>query len=262
MEIIRLINTVKATIIKNSMLKPGDAVLTAVSGGADSIALIHILLRLSPEFDLRLGIAHFDHGLRAMESDRDANFVVSVAKKYNLPCYNKKCDVKKFSIHHKLSTEEAGRILRHKFLNEAARKHGFDKIALGHHKEDMAETVLINILRGSGPQGISGIPPKRDLFIRPLININRSDIECFLRAENIAHITDSSNTDPRFLRNRIRHHLIPLLASEYNSEIVENLNRTAEVLRDEQSWLESMIDPLFERICRGTILISDFPFRN
>jgi tRNA(Ile)-lysidine synthase len=109
----------------------------------------------------------------------------------------------------------------------------------------MAETVLINILRGSGPQGISGIPPKRDMFIRPLININRSDIEYFLRSENIAHITDSSNMDLRFLRNRIRNRLIPLLASEYNSEIVENLNRTAEILRDEQIWLDSMIRSAF-----------------
>ncbi len=248
MESIRLIKAVKETVIKHSMFKYGDAVLAGVSGGADSVALVHILLKLLPEFDLHMGIAHFDHGLRSAESDRDAEFVLSVANKLNLPCYSKKVDVKKFSTQHKLSTEEAGRILRHNFLTETAREHGFDKIALGHQKNDMAETVLINILRGSGPQGISGIPPKRDMIIRPLINISRSDIEYFLRSENIAHITDSSNMDPRFLRNRIRNRLIPLLASEYNSEIIETLNRTAEILRDEQNWLDSMIDPLFEKI--------------
>jgi tRNA(Ile)-lysidine synthase len=248
MEITGLMKAVKATITKHSMLKPGDAVLAGISGGADSIALLHILLKLSPELDLRLGIAHFNHGLRAAESDRDAEFVVSFAKNLNLPCYSKKVDVKKFSIHHKLSTEEAGRILRHKFLSETAREHDFDKIALGHQKDDMAETVLINILRGSGPQGISGIPPKREMVIRPLIDISRSDIEYFLQSENIVHITDSSNMDPRFLRNRIRHHLIPLLASEYNSEVVENLNRTAEIIRDEQTWLDSVIDLLFQEI--------------
>jgi tRNA(Ile)-lysidine synthase len=248
MELIGLIKTVKETVIKHSMFKAGDGVLASVSGGADSIALVHILLKLLPEFDLHMGIAHFDHGLRASESDRDAEFVVSVANKLNLPCYIKKADVKKFSTHYKLSTEEAGRILRHKFLIETAQKHGFDKIALGHHKNDMAETVLINILRGSGPQGISGIPPKRDMFIRPLINISQTDIEYFLRSENINHITDSSNMDLRFIRNRIRNRLIPLLASEYNSEIVETLNRTAEILREEQIWLDSLINPLFERI--------------
>lgn len=248
MKITGLIKAVKATIIKHSMLEPGDSVLAGVSGGADSIALVYILLKLSPELGLRLGIAHFDHGLRTGESDRDAEFVASVAKNLNLPCYSKKANVKKFSIHHKLSIEEAGRILRHKFLSETARKNGFDKIALGHQKDDMAETVLINILRGSGPRGISGIPPKRDMVIRPLTDISRSDIEYFLQSENIAHITDSSNMDTRFLRNRIRHCLIPLLASEYNSEIVENLNRTAEIIRDEQTWLDSMTDPLFKKI--------------
>jgi tRNA(Ile)-lysidine synthase len=247
MQMTQLIKMIKATIKNHSMLEPGDTVLAGVSGGADSIALLHILLKLTPEFDLRLGIAHFNHGLRAMESERDAEFVKSVAENLNLPFYNKKVYVKKFSIHHKLSIEEAGRILRYKFLTETARKYGFDKIALGHQKEDMAETILINMLRGSGPQGISGIPPKRDMIIRPLININRTDIEFFLRSENIAHITDSSNMDPQFLRNRIRHGLIPLLASEYNAEIVENLNRTAEILRDEQIWLDSMIKPLLEK---------------
>jgi tRNA(Ile)-lysidine synthase len=248
MDIIELMKAVKDSVIAHSMLEPGDAVLAAVSGGADSMALMHILLRLSHELNLRLGIAHFNHGLRAIESERDADFVLSAARKLNLPCYYKKVDVKKFSIVHKQSTEEAGRTLRHNFLNQTALQHGFDKIAFGHQKEDMAETVLINILRGSGPQGISGIPPKRGILIRPLININRSEIENFLRSENIAHITDSSNTDPQFLRNKVRHHLIPLLVSTYNSEIVQNLNRTAEILRDEQSWLESMIDPLFDRV--------------
>jgi tRNA(Ile)-lysidine synthase len=247
MEMIRLIKLIKATIKKHSMLKLGHTVLIGVSGGADSIALLHILLKLSPEFDLRLGIAHFNHGLRVAESERDAGFVKSVAENLNLPFYHQKVDVKNFSIHHKLSIEEAGRTLRYKFFYDTARKHGFDKIALGHQKEDMAETILINILRGSGPQGISGIPPKRDMVIRPLININRTDIEIFLQSENISHITDSTNMDQQFLRNRIRHSLIPLLATEYNAEIVENLNRTGEILRDEQIWLDSMIEALLEK---------------
>ena len=243
-----IVKTAKATIIKYSMLKSGDSVLAGVSGGADSIALAHILLRLRPEFNLRIGIAHLDHSLRGSESDHDAEFVLSFAKTFELPCYYHKADVKTFSIRHKLSTEEAGRILRHKFLVKTARIHGFDKIALGHQKDDLAETVLINILRGSGPQGISGIPPKRGLLIRPLINIGRSDLENFLTSELIAHVKDSTNTDLRIHRNRVRHHLIPFLKSEYNCEIVETLNRTAEILRDEQSWLNCLIEPLFKRI--------------
>ena len=247
MEISGMIKAVKETAIKHSMFNLGDAILAGVSGGADSIALVHILLKLSPEFNLSLGIAHFDHGLRAVESERDAEFVSSFAHKMNLPFYSEKADVKKYSSQHKLSIEEAGRILRYQFLSRTAREHGFNKIALGHQKEDTAETFLINILRGSGPQGLSSIPPKRGIFIRPLINLNRSDIECFIRSESMEHIIDSSNMDPKFLRNRIRHYLIPFLASEYNPEIVEILNRTAEILRDEQIWLDSLIGTLFER---------------
>ena len=247
MEISGMIKAVKETAIKHSMFNLGDAILAGVSGGADSIALVHILLKLSPEFNLNLGIAHLDHGLRAAESDRDAEFVSSFAHKMNLPFYSEKADVKKYSSQHKLSIEEAGRILRYQFLSRTAREHGFNKIALGHQKEDTAETFLINILRGSGPQGLSSIPPKRGIFIRPLINLNRSDIECFIRSESMEHIIDSSNMDPKFLRNRIRHYLIPFLASEYNPEIVEILNRTAEILRDEQIWLDSLTGKLFER---------------
>lgn len=247
MEISGMIKAVKETAIKHSMFNLGDAILAGVSGGADSIALVHILLKLSPEFNLSLGIAHFDHELRAAESERDAEFVSSFAHKMNLPFYSEKADVKKYSSQHKLSIEEAGRILRYQFLSRTAREHGFNKIALGHQKEDTAETFLINILRGSGPQGLSSIPPKRGIFIRPLINLNRSDIECFIRSESMEHIIDSSNMDPKFLRNRIRHYLIPFLASEYNPEIVEILNRTAEILRDEQIWLDSLTGKLFER---------------
>lgn len=247
-EITELINTVKNTLIRHSMVRHGDAILVALSGGADSIALVHILLNLSPEFDLRLGIAHLNHSMRAAESDRDADFVKSTADKLNLPCFIKKVDVNHYATHHKLSIEEAGRILRHQFLNETAREHGFNKIALGHHKNDMAETVLLNILRGTGPQGISGIPPVRGLLIRPLINISRSDIENYLSCENISHITDSSNMDPQFLRNRIRHGLIPLLVSEFNPEIVETLNHTAEIIRDEQRWIDSLTDCYVENV--------------
>ena len=245
MEPPRLIKAVKETAKKHLMFKTGDSVLAGVSGGTDSVALVHILLKISSEFNLRLGIAHLDHGLRAAESNRDAEFVASFAHKYHLPFYTEKVDVREFSQRHKLSIEEAGRILRYRFLSSVARKNGFDKIALGHQKNDMVETVLMNILRGSGPLGLSGIPPTRGMFIRPLIYICRSDIESYIRSENIEHITDSSNINPLFLRNRIRHHLIPLLASEYNSEIVDTLSRTAEIIRGEEIWIDSVIDPLF-----------------
>jgi tRNA(Ile)-lysidine synthase len=228
------------------MIKQGDAVLIGVSGGADSIALVHVMLEFCSVLDLHLGIAHFDHGLRLTESERDARFVRRIANKLNLPFYFEKMDIKKFSMDYKMSIEEAGRTARYNFLRKTACRHSFDKIALGHHKDDMAETILMNILRGSGPQGIAGIPAKRDIIIRPLIGVRKSDIKEFLSKKNIVYATDSSNMDPSFLRNRIRLKLIPLLISDYNSEIVEILNRTADIIRDEQTWIDSIISPLYE----------------
>lgn len=243
-----LIERVNTSISKYDMINPCDSLLIGLSGGADSMALLHILLRLCPEFNLRLGIAHFNHCLRGLESERDAEFVCLTADQLNLPFFSEKVDIKKFSRDHKLSLEEAGRIARHRFLHQTAYTHGFDKIVLGHQKDDMAETVLINILRGSGSRGISGIPPRRGIIIRPLIDIRKSDIEDFLHSENILHITDSSNSDPGFHRNRIRLELIPLLATKYNKDVVEILSRTAKILRDEQNWVDSMINPLFKSV--------------
>ncbi len=249
METKEIIEQVNATILKHDMIKTGDHVLMGVSGGADSIGMVHILLMLcSAELNIQLGIAHFDHGLRGTQSQRDAGFVDGVARKFNLPFYLEKEDISKFSIDHKLSVEEAGRTLRYQFLFKTAADHGFDKIALGHNRNDMAETVLMNIFRGSGPQGIAGIPPKRGMIIRPLIDILKSDIETFVDRENIAFVTDSSNNDLCFLRNQIRLELIPLLASSYNSDIVETLSRTAEIFREEQSWIDTIINPLFESV--------------
>lgn len=249
MKIEEIIEKVNATILKHDMLKKGDNVLMGVSGGADSMAMVHVLLMLcSAALDIRMGIAHLDHGLRGTQSQWDARFVDGVAQKFNLPFHLKKADIRKFSIDQKLSLEEAGRALRYEFLFKTAKEHGFDKIALGHNRDDMAETVLMNILRGSGPKGLAGIPPKRGIIIRPLIDIRKSDIEAFLSNENIGFVTDSSNNDLCFLRNQIRIELIPLLAFAYNSEIVETLSRMAEIFREEQSWIDTIINPLLESV--------------
>jgi tRNA(Ile)-lysidine synthase len=244
----KLLRTVKQTITTYGMLKPRDSVLIGVSGGPDSVALFHLLLTFAPRFPLRLGVAHLNHCLRQNDSDRDAEFVASLAGRFDIPCYIHKTNVRKYQIENKLSLEEAARRVRHSFLNDVAEKNRFNKIALGHHFDDNAELVLMNLFRGSGPLGISGIPPVRDgKIIRPLLQSNRSEIIAFLDKNGLKYISDTSNRDTRFLRNRIRHDLIPLLKTSYNPKISQSLNRLASIIRSEEEWIEGIIHPLFEK---------------
>ncbi|OQW99626.1 MAG: tRNA lysidine(34) synthetase TilS [Desulfobacteraceae bacterium IS3] len=224
----------------------GDAVLIAVSGGADSVALLHALTILAPGLSLKLGIAHLNHQLRGENSDKDELFVSELAETLNLPCYLAKEDVLAYQKIHKLSLEEAGRRVRYEFFEKIRKEHGFDKIALGHHADDNAELILMNLLRGSGALGLSGIPSARNgNIVRPLINITRAEIMDFLTRQNLNHVSDDSNSDTRFLRNRIRHELIPILR-DYNPGISGNLNRMSAILKSEEEWIESLITPAFE----------------
>ncbi|MBU1163704.1 MAG: tRNA lysidine(34) synthetase TilS, partial [Proteobacteria bacterium] len=206
----KLIKTVGATIKAYRMIEPGDSVIVGVSGGPDSVALLHIILSLAQQFSLRVGVAHLNHSLRQKDSDDDAEFVESLARKFDLPCYIKKEDVSKYRHEKKLSLEEAARIVRYRFFESVAEKYMFNKIALGHNAEDNAELVIMRLLRGSGPLGISGIPPVRNgKIIRPLIKLTKSELLEFLAVNELKFVLDKSNNDQRYLRNRIRHHLIP-----------------------------------------------------
>ena len=251
----KLSRIVEQTVKTYGMLKPVDSVLVGVSGGPDSVALFHLLLTFAPRFSLRLGVAHLNHCLRQNDSDKDADFVASLAGRFDIPFYMHKANVRNYQLKNKLSLEEAARRVRYTFLIKKAEKNRFNKIALGHHFDDNAELVLMNLFRGSGPLGISGIPPVRDgKIIRPLIQSNRSEIIAFLDQNGIKYISDASNRDTRFLRNRIRHDLIPLLKTSYNPKISQSLNRLASIISAEEEWIENVIHPLFEK---ATINIQD-----
>ncbi|MBA3018513.1 MAG: tRNA lysidine(34) synthetase TilS [Proteobacteria bacterium] len=244
----KLIKTVGATIKAYRMIEPGDSVLVGVSGGPDSVALLHIILSLAQQFSIRVGVAHLNHSLRQKDSDDDAEFVASFARNFDLPCYIKKEDVSKYRHEKKLSLEEAARIVRYRFFESVAEKYMFNKIALGHNADDNAELVIMQLLRGSGPLGISGIPPVRNgKIIRPLIKLTKSEILEFLAVNELKFVLDKSNNDQRYLRNRIRHHLIPHLKSSYNKRIVETINRFASIIRSEEEWIDDLIKPIFNK---------------
>jgi tRNA(Ile)-lysidine synthase len=244
----KILRIVRETISAHRMFDPGDLVLVAVSGGPDSIALVYLIHSLAAEFSLRPAIAHLNHCLRGSDSDRDAEFVAETARQLNLPIYAQSEDVRAFQQGHRLSLEEAARMVRYRFYDAVVTEHGFNKIALGHQSDDNAELVLMNLLRGSGPLGLSGIAPVRGgKIVRPLIRLRRSELVDYLVEKKLTYVTDASNTDLRYMRNKIRHQLIPELQTDYNPRIIETLNRLGEILQAEDQWAAKALEPVFEQ---------------
>jgi tRNA(Ile)-lysidine synthase len=231
---------VKQTIVRHRMISDGDCVLVAVSGGPDSVCLLHILHELKDELHIHLVVAHFDHGLRPAEDDSETAFVRGLAESLKLPFQTAKGHLLEKKTHG--SREETARNARYAFLETVMKKHKAQKIALGHNLNDQAETILMRLLRGSGPSGLTGIPPCRDgSIIRPLIAIERPEIENYLKAKQLASVTDSSNLKTDYLRNKIRLELMPLL-EEQQPRLAHLLSQTAEILRDEDDYLEGIVE--------------------
>lgn len=239
-----LIQQVKQTIKEREMLSRGQRVVAAVSGGADSVVMLHILLELREEYRLGILVAHMDHGLRGEESRRDHDFVRDLAKRLGLQFVSKrlkKGELKGLGT----SPQEAARLKRYAFFDEAARGFGAQRVALGHTSDDLAETVLMRLLKGSSLSGLAGIPPKRGIFIRPLIDTSRASIEEYAKEKGISFVTDSTNLTVKYLRNRVRLVLVPALAKEYNPSIKETLARTAAVLASDDDFIEKAAEKAF-----------------
>ncbi len=252
-------------IAKHKLIRDGEIVLVAVSGGADSLALLYGLHALHTQLRCHPHVVHLNHRLRP-EADTDAAFVRQHAEHLNLPCTIQEVDVSRLAKQGKRSLETAGRNARYQFYDALCSETDATKVALGHHQDDIAETVLMNLIRGSGTDGLKGIMPVRDMkFIRPLIEFTRQQIEAFLTSIDVVPRQDATNTDTRYLRNRIRHELIPRLENNYNPNIKAALNRTADVLGTESEYLNTITRTAFEacRIQTGqeTIILDREKFR-
>ncbi len=235
-------------VTRFNLLEKKDKVLAGVSGGSDSVALLLFLLAIKEKFSLEIGVAHLNHMLRGKEADNDAVFVKNLAEKLNLPCFSDKQDVAAFAKKNRLSMEESAREVRYSFLKNTLGKHGYMKIALGHTRDDNAELILMNIMRGSGTKGLTGIPPKREgLIIRPLIEISKLKIVKFLESIDQDFVIDSSNNDDTILRNSIRNYFIPLIEEKYNPKIKESLIRLSTIIKDEDAWMENETNLLFKK---------------
>jgi tRNA(Ile)-lysidine synthase len=227
-----LIEAVASTLRRHALLAGGERVLIAVSGGADSVALLHVLHALAPSHHLDLHVLHVDHRLRA-DSARDAHFVLDLTARLGV-----RADVATVTVARGDSLEAQARAARYAALEACADRIGADRIAVGHTRDDQAETVLMRFLQGAGPRGLAGIPARRGRVIRPLLEVGRREIVGALEAAGLGWLEDPSNLDPKFLRNRVRHEVLPFLGS-YQGNIVDVLNATAMQMRALVSALDA-----------------------
>ncbi len=237
---------VNQTIRTKKLFKSEDTIIVALSGGTDSCVLLDILSRL-PDLSPRLVAAHINHCLRGAASDADEHFAQALSFKYGIPFESCRIDVAALAKNQGLNLEDAGRKVRMRFLEEIRIKYDGQAIALAHHANDQAETVLMRLLRGSGASGLSGMSFRNGHLIRPLLDVSKHEIEQHLNLRGLIHCEDISNQDTDFLRNRIRHELLPLL-NEYNPNICTRLNITASILADEDSMLDNMAAEVLAKI--------------
>jgi tRNA(Ile)-lysidine synthase len=249
-------------LLRHQLLKPGDRVGVAVSGGPDSVALLRVLLDLRGELGVVLSVVHFNHKLRAAESDQDEQFVAELASRHKLQFHHSSGEVRGHAARSKLSIEAAARELRHRFFSQLIIAGILDKVATAHTADDQAETVLLRIIRGTGVRGLSSIRPsikvgdaanqESGAIVRPVLSVRRQELSAFLTALSQSWREDSSNIDPKFTRNRVRKLLIPMLEREFNPAMVERLAEISEIARGEEEFWQREGKRLSSNLVRWT----------
>ncbi len=247
-----MIDKVRAALKDFSMLQGGNEITVALSGGADSMALLYALLRLQDEFSFKITAAHLNHLIRGAEADRDEEFVISRCRALKVPLITDKKDVVGFAQNNSCSVELAARTLRYEFLSENSK----GIIATAHTASDNLETVLMNLTRGTGLKGLCGIPPVRDKFIRPLIYVTREEVELFCKENHIPFVVDSSNLADDYTRNHLRHNVVPQL-KKINPSLETTLINTISNLREDSIFLSSTAQICFTQLLKGECLLTE-----
>ena len=242
----RLVERVSEYMQEHHMVVNGQKIVVGVSGGADSMGLLSVLSELAEICGFSLVVVHVNHGIRGKAADADQSYVENFCRNRDIPCYSFHVDLKRFAKKEGMSEEEAGRFYRYQCFEKVRKEVGAQKIAVAHQQEDACETILFNLFRGTGLKGLTGILPVRDAIIRPLLGVNRADIEAYLREKGICWRTDETNLTDAYTRNKIRHHIIPYVEEHINSSAGQHIQETAELLRDVSDYLDKQSEQAFD----------------
>ena len=239
MKVDKLVKNVYETIMASGMICQGDSVVVGVSGGADSVCLLSVLKNLQMSMALQLTAVHIHHGLRGEAADRDRDFVTALCEDMQIPCVCFQADIRAMAREQHLSEEEAGRKFRYDCFEEVRQERQASKIAVAHHRDDLAETVLLNLFRGSGLKGLSGIPMMRGCIVRPLLDVGRADIEAYLGRQGMSYRNDATNFETEYTRNRIRLNILPYVTEHINQAAVSHIAETAAIASDICRYVEN-----------------------
>src|SRR6266853_174643 len=248
-----LLSRVRAAIEKQGLLRAGERVGVAVSGGADSVALLLLLVELRKQLGVVLSVVHFNHKLRGKHSDADEKFVAKLAAEHKLAFYAGRGDVAAAAKHNKANLEDTAREARYQFFAGLVATGHLDKVVVAHTADDQAETVLAHILRGTGIAGLGGIHPRVGHVVRPLLGVRRADLRAYLKSKKQMWREDATNRDTTRMRARIRKKLMPVLEEQFQSAVVEHLATLAELAREDEAFLERLVDSGIRKFVeRGT----------
>lgn len=244
----------KNFIEENNLIEKGDSIVSAVSGGSDSVFMLEMLLAIKSDYELNIIVCHVNHGLRGAEAQRDEDFVKKLAEKNGLIYEVEHIDMAGYAKEHSLTCEEAGRKLRYLFFEEIKEKYKADKVAIAHNENDVAETIFLNIFRGTGLDGLESIPLRRDFYIRPILCFEKSEILDFLKENNIHYVDDSTNFTNDYKRNMIRNEIIPFIKKNFNENIVSSMSRLASIAKENNIYLEDIINDKYIDIVKSNTI--------
>ena len=240
---------VMSYIKDNNLIKSGDKVLVALSGGPDSVCLLNILYNLKAELNIEVGAAHLNHLLRDKDAFEDEEYVKTLCKSLDIPCFVKRVDINKYSKDKKMSSEMAGRDARYNFFDDIVKDEGYTKIATAHNANDQAETILFRLMRGSGIEGLCGIKVRRDKIIRPILCLSRKEVEEYIEINNLKPRIDKTNFEKIYNRNKIRLDMIPYIKENFNEDIIQTLNRMSVLLQKDNEFIENSARSFYEKHC-------------
>ncbi|MDV4150262.1 tRNA lysidine(34) synthetase TilS [Clostridium sp. AL.422] len=245
-----MINKVKAFIIENNLIQIGDRILVALSGGPDSVCLLNVLYELREDFNIEIAAAHVNHMLRGEEAFKDEEYARNICKNLNVKFFSTRIDINEVSKQKGISHELAGREERYKFFQLIIKENGYNKIAVAHNANDQAETVIMNMMRGTAIEGLCGIRSKREGgIIRPILCLSRGEIEHYCKINNLAPRIDKSNFENIYSRNKVRLDILPYMKNNFNEDIIETINRMANLLQIDNDFIEKECNNYYKKYC-------------